>query len=166
MKKLLSIFLSLAICISLSSCASISKKLTALKTERETPAPVPRMHSNAWWYKMYYTYWSHWEEEFIESLSSGNVQKQIRCSTEALYNLKKMKERLVEEKRKELEPLMAQLGDVTDDVVKKTITPGYLTVLKGSMEKHKRQVERQFKYSKVWKLIEPDKEPLPDQDYE
>jgi hypothetical protein len=115
---------------------------------------------------MYYTYWSHWEEEFVDSLSSGNTQKQIRCSTEALYNLKKMKERLVEEKQKELEPLMEQLGDVTNDVVKKTITPGYLTVLKSSIEKHKRQVERQFKYSKVWKLIEPDKGNLPEQDYE
>ncbi|MBM3253864.1 MAG: hypothetical protein FJZ16_06410 [Candidatus Omnitrophica bacterium] len=164
--KICIIFLSLDICLSLIGCGTLKKKLEAVKTEPEGPAPVPKMHSNLWWYKTHYTYWRYWEEELINSLSSDNPQKQIRCSTEALYNLKKMRERLVEEKQKELEPYIAQLDSITKDIIKKNITPGYLVLLRGNIEKHKRQIDKQFRYSKAWQFIKADTEKLPEQDYE
>ncbi len=165
-KKITLVFLSIGICLSIIGCASIKKKLESIKTEPEAPAPVPRMHSNAWWYKTYYTYWRYWEEELISSMGGDNPQKQIRCSTEALYNLKKMGERLVEEKQKELKAYIDQLDGFTKDIVKKNITPGYLVLLKSSIEKHKRQVDKRFRYSKVWQSIKVDTEKLPEQEYE
>ncbi|MFH0839194.1 MAG: hypothetical protein V1893_03305 [Candidatus Omnitrophota bacterium] len=165
-KKIVYIFISFVLCLACAGCGTIKQKFALAKSEQESPVPVPRMHSNGWWYKTHYTYWRYWEEELIGSLTSNNSQKHIRCVTEALYNLKKMGERLTDEKQKELEPFIVQLENISSDIIKKDITPGYSVLLKSNMEKHKRVTDKQFKYSKVWRSIKPDSEKLPEQDYE
>jgi len=100
-------------------------------------------------YRQYFLYWKSWQDELIESLSSGtNHKRQIGCVNEAIKNLYELRSLLNEAKQKGLDFYINQLMDlqglIAQDFYGNSVTGNRLTA-----ERIKRNILKDFSYNKI-----------------
>ena len=161
--KAISLLLLAALIFPMAGCASVQKKFTRKKKEpKHIPAaiylekgPYQKKYSNVYYYKSHYTLWKTWHEDLIKVIG-GNRKKIQRCAEEALSHLTQMRNSLVPEKQKELDPWVKEMtrhaAKFAVGAYSRSEEPGIRTEL----QKIKRMVDNDFYYDKVADQILPD----------
>ncbi len=154
----------MALLSQLTGCATVQKKFTRKKKEPAHVAaaiyfeegPYQKKYSNVYYYKSHYTLWKTWHEDLVKGIG-GNRRKTQRNAEETLNHLTEMRNYLIPEKQKELDPLVAELTQYAKKfetgAYSKSEEPGMRTEL----EKIRRLVNNDFYYDKVTSQILPDK---------
>lgn len=149
MKKFLAMVLIVSI-FALTGCEAIQKKFTrkpkkpkkgAVRFQKED---YTQGFPNDIRYNNHYLYWRHWEDELIAALKGDNEKKHIQCATQAYYELKQVKELLIEPKYSELDPYLKELEGIKSQVLDRNLSPGKRSTLMTQLESHRRRVEKHF----------------------
>src|SRR3989338_3612583 len=116
-KKAITYLLFAVLILPMAGCASVQKKFTRKKKEPKHVAatiyfeegPHQKKYSNVYYYKTHYTLWKTWHEDLIKVIG-GNRKKIARCAEESLSHLTQMRNCLVPEKQKALDPLVKEMA--------------------------------------------------------
>ena len=164
MKKRTTLILLCAIFLfHLAGCATVQKKFTRKKKE---PAHVAaaiyfeegtyqKKYSNVYYYKTHYTMWKTWHEDLIKGIG-GNRKKIQRNAEETLSHLTQMRNYLVPEKQKELDPLVAEMTRYAKKFETGAYSRSEEPGMRTELQKVKRLVDSGFYYDKVASQILPD----------
>jgi len=144
--------------VTLTGCDAFVRKFTRKKKQdkfsREEMVLVPEEYkgpqmSGEQLYRQYFLFWKSWQGELITWLSPGaNHKKQIDCAKEAIKNLTYLKEMLNEEKGKELDVYVSQLGELKSAIEKDTYNKG-VARHRQSAERLRRNILRDFSYRNI-----------------
>lgn len=153
MKRPVTIFIVLALALSLTGCDAVQKKFTRKKkaapkmprfyqVKKYEKKPSPEL------YKKHFGYWESWQGTLIAVLGQNN-KKDKRCVEEAIGQLKDMQYILVPEKGEEMQPHIDTMERARAVILKGDLTFANKDSLKMTLEKEDRTIKRDFAYSKV-----------------
>ena len=151
--------LILILLISLTGCAALQRKFTRKKRKQPRPTPVITTFDYAKdlrveeLYKKRFLYWKTWHTELLNRMDAG-YKKRVACYDHALMNLKEMQKYLKDAKISEIEPLVEKLQSIDPDIRKKRLSKGEEVRMRRVLEKTKRQIDKNFSYSKVKDYLE------------
>lgn len=162
-KKAISFLLMAAFILPMAGCASVQKKFTRKKKEPKHIAatlyfeegPYQKKYSNVYYYKTHYTMWKTWHEDLIKGIG-GNRKKTERNAEEALSHLTQMKNSLVLEKQKELDPWVKEMSRYAAKFAVGAYSRSEEPGIRTELQKIKRMVDSDFYYDKVANQILPD----------
>ena len=173
MRKILLTIGILFICLSMVGCDKVSETIRRkfIPKKKQEEEKVVRFYDeeyysaypNATLYDNHFNYWKAWEQELIVSFSGTNNKKMAQCARFSVSEMKLMQKYLTEPKAGELEQWIKEM-----QVVERKIDQGGLSMpsklgMKSTVEKHLRNVDRNFKPSNVKDYIRPDAPPEPQQ---
>ena len=157
MKRLLMIFLSGILLISLTGCEAFVRKFTrkSKKTDQSVEmvlAPEeykgPNMTKEEL-YRQYFLFWKSWQDELINALNqNSSLKKKVDCAQEALKNLANMRGLLIEPAGKNLDVYIARLKDLASDM-QSDVYGAHNNSSKDEAGRIKADIERGFIYPKV-----------------
>jgi len=117
------IFIFAACCLVLAlliGCDAFVRKFTRKPKKEKKPAEemvlVPQEYPSLFKtkeeaYRQYFLYWQSWQDELINVLLCKlSNKKQLSCIDEAIKNLTEVRNLLLEEKQKALDPYLERLG--------------------------------------------------------
>ena len=141
----------------LIGCEAFVKKFTRKpKVEKPpeemvlTPQEYPSLYQNKEEaYRQYFLFWKSWQDQLISALLSvSSHKKQLSCIDEAIKNLEELKTMLNEEKQEELEPYLAKMDNLRENI-SRDIYFASVNSNRYEAEKIKRNILRDFSYSHV-----------------
>ncbi|MCU0651232.1 MAG: hypothetical protein MUC52_03255 [Candidatus Omnitrophica bacterium] len=154
----------LCVVVSLCGCEAFARKFTRKPKKKEQPVQNMVLSPEAYdrsgvsksdAYRQYYTYWSSWHDELIDSLSdfSPSMRRQLDCVKEAVNNLAEMKNLLPEDKKSLVDQYlrdMAQLkADISQDLYSNNSDSNLVRA-----ERIKRDIMRSLQYNNVKDLLQ------------
>ncbi len=157
MKKISILFL--VILLFLTGCAGLQRKFTRKKKKDEKIGPVINTYDYAKdlrvdeLYKKKFLFWRTWQGELIERMD-GLYKKRVECYDQAIMNLKEMQKYLSDPKAEDLEPFIEKVSSIDPDIRKKKLSKSEQYGMTQLLEKTKRQIDKQFSYSKVKDFLE------------
>ncbi len=153
---------SFLLVVTLVGCEAFVRKFTRKpKTEnlpREEMILTPQEYkvpqvSNEDLYQQHFLFWKSWNDELIESLSSGGShKKQLSCIREAIKNLANLKDLLGKEKQKKLEVYLTLLKTL-EISIDKDIYGNNWAANRQAAEQIRRNIARDFPYNKAKKYL-------------
>ena len=163
MKRTLKVIACLVLVTQLAGCATVQKKFTRKKKEPEyTPKALyfeegkfQRRFSNDYYYKTHFTMWRTWHSELLDQLG-GNSKKVSRCAEESLNHLTEMSHYLKPEKKALLDPIVADMGNLTHRIEQGAMTDAQTAPLRVELEKIQRLVNNDFYFDKIKDSLLPD----------
>ncbi|MDP8230837.1 MAG: hypothetical protein P9L93_07035 [Candidatus Gorgyraea atricola] len=154
------IYICIAVlCISLTGCAGLQRKFTRKKKKDEKAGPVITTYDYAKdlrveeLYKKRFLFWRTWQGELIERMD-GLYKKRIECYDQAIMNLKEMRKYLSDPKAEELAPFIEKISSIDPNIRKKKLSKSEQYNMTQLLENTKRQIDKQFSYSKVKDFLE------------
>lgn len=100
-------------------------------------------------YRKYLLYWKSWQDELVSSLlANTNHKKQLDCASEAVNNLAELKSLLKENGRLRLEAYIRRSYDLKSSI-EQDVYGFNANILRSSAERLRRDILRDFSYSKV-----------------
>lgn len=146
--------IALVILICLTGCASLQRKFTRKKKEEGKLAPVITTYDYAKdlrvdeLYKKHFLFWKTWQGELIDRME-GTYKKRIECYNHTIMNLKEMAKYLAGPKAEELSSFIDQIKSIDPDVREKRLSKNQKYRMTQLLEKTKRQIDKEFSYTKV-----------------
>jgi len=104
-------------------------------------------------YKKRFLFWRTWQGELIERMD-GLYKKRIECYDQAIMNLKEMRKYLSDPKAEELAPFIEKISSIDPNIRKKKLSKSEQYNMTQLLENTKRQIDKQFSYSKVKDFLE------------
>jgi hypothetical protein len=167
-RKIVAVALVSALLISAGGCSGVwRKKFIKTKNTEEIDSPVlqPKEYikefTNQQLYANHFAFWRNAEEELINCLP-GDSQKRI--DTYAAYSineLAKLKNLLVEKKAQQIEPFIRELRDVIGNIKQPNYLSSNRNKVSDCLNKHYRNVSRNFSYYNMKKYILPEPKDAP-----
>jgi len=157
MKKISILFL--VILLLLTGCAGLQRKFTRKKNKEEKISPVVISFDYAKGlrvdelYKKRFLFWRTWQDELIDRMD-GAYKKRIECYDQAIMNLREMQKYLIGAKAEKLAPFIEEISVIDPDIRKKKLSKSEQYGMTRLLEKTKRQIDKQFSYSKVKDFLE------------
>jgi hypothetical protein len=154
MRKLVSVFIILAILINTAGCSeewrrkfirkkkAVAKKPRIWQEKKYPNAPTEAM------YVKHYNYTISWLSELAGDLGQNN-KKDLRCIEEALSQAKDMQNCLVREKAKELDKHISRLTEIRDIIKRQDLGQANKDYVRSSIEREERFLRREFYYHKI-----------------
>ena len=143
--------------VTLIGCEAFVKKFTR-KPKKDTVKEEPVLMPEEYFvsdigteerYREYFLFWKSWQEELVTALgSSASYKKRKDCISQAIKNLKEMRLLVFEEKQKELDVYLEKLR-ILENEISQDFYGNRLAVHKSRAESLKRNILRDFSYSKV-----------------
>jgi len=101
-------------------------------------------------YREYFLYWSSWQDELIDTLSSrdSNRKKQVDSLREAVKNLVSMKDLLKPDKQLLLDNYINEMNNLKEDITKDLYENSIANNLMKA-QRIKRKIQRDFSFSKI-----------------
>jgi len=172
--RLIGTVLVFALVFGLTGCSGTwRKKFVRRKKDEDKQGPVlqPKDYrkefTNHQLYANHYAFWKNAELELISSIKSSKSQKRIKVqSSYSLIEIEKLHELLIEEKQKELAPLIEQLREIVTDISKPHYIASHKNTIVRDLTRHYRAVSMRFSYYHMKKYIRPDTEEAPEAETE
>jgi predicted ATP-dependent protease len=124
-KKMLMLIFFGMLMLELVGCEAFVRKFTRKSKKSDTPIEMvlvpeeykgPNM-SKEEIYRQYYTYWSTWHDELLNSLvQSASLKKRIDCAEQALKNLVYLRNMLTADGQKSFDAQIARLNDLLGEI--------------------------------------------------
>ena len=152
-RVLISIFV-LILCISFSSCAGLQRKFARKKKDEERPVPVITTYDYAKdrrvdeLYKKHFLFWKSWQTELINRMGA-TYKKRAECFDFTVSSLEEIKKYLKGPKSAELEKFITKIKTIDPEIRELRLSRSQQYRMKHLLETTKRQIDRQFSYTKV-----------------
>ena len=149
----------LMLSISFTGCAGLQRKFTRKKEKEEKVVPIITTYDYSKelrldeLYKKRFLFWKTWQLELIDRLDS-TYKKRIVCYDHVVENLLEMKKYLTSSKVVQLEGFIKEVTSINPDIKKKRLLKSERYRMRLVLEKTKRQIDREFSYSKVKDFLE------------
>ena len=176
MRKVLLTVGILFICLLMVGCERASETIRKkfLPKSKKKEEKVVRFYEeeyyatypNATLYDNHYNYWKSWEQELIVSFSGTNNKKMAQCAKFSISEMELMKKYLIEPKASELDKWINEMKAVERKIDQGGLSTPSKLGMRGTVERHLRNVRRNFKPSSVKDYIKPDAPPKPEQEEE
>ena len=146
-------------CMYIFGCASLQRKFTRKKKKTEKTEAIITTHDYSKelrvneLYKKHFVFWKSWQTELIERMDAG-YKKRVSCYNYTMESLFEMKKYLSPEKQNELNVFIDRIKSVDKDIRKKRLSKSESYRITHLLEKTKRQIDRNFSYSKVEGFLE------------
>ncbi len=162
-EKKITVVLVAAMLAATAGCSSLPKKFIRKKKEpKHTPSAIylqdgayEKKYSNSYYYKSHYTYWKGWHDELIGEIG-GNQKRVTRSAQESFNHLTEMARYLSPERKQALDPILADLGRITQRLESGNVSSSEEGGLRVDLEKIRRLVSNDFYYNKVKDQLIPD----------
>lgn len=148
---------------SLCGCEAFARKFTRKQKKKEQPVEamvfLPEVYPDSQAsiqdsYRKYFTFWSSWHDELIDSLSeaSPSIRRQTDNIQEAINNLEEMKKLLQADKQSMVDPYLSSMAALkvalAQDLYSNNIWSN-----RGEAEELKRKISRSLQYRQVKDLL-------------
>jgi hypothetical protein len=166
MKRSIFVFLSIFIVASFG-CATIQRKFQRKKKKKEKEQVIVSLEDYSQFvnyddlYKRHYLLWQYWHDELINSIGRSR-KKQILCYTQTLDNLISLKKFITPDKKDILNKYCKDLSKIGKRIEsKRSLNRIEAERIGRELEKLKRLIDKEFRYSKIKNYIvsPPKKEP-------
>ena len=155
--RIFTLFFVFSSLVLICGCETLRKKfIRKPKNERKMEEPVlsPQKYNPEFekdvLYRNYFVYWRSWQDELIAALDADlSHKKQIDCVYQAVMNLEKVRAFLNEDKQKELDVYIEELKALQEKIIKGNLAGAKTVMLKNKLKINKRNILRNFIYSKV-----------------
>jgi len=159
----ISIF-ALVLLVSFTGCAALQRKFTR-KKKKEEGRIVPVITTYDYskdlrveeLYKKRFLFWKTWHSELIDRMDAGH-KKRNACFDNTLENMIEMRKYLASPKAEELDPYIKKMTDIDKDIKEDRLTKSEKYNIRQSLEKIKRQINKNFSFSDVEGFLELRKE--------
>lgn len=155
-KRTLAAVIGLWFLISLIGCEAFVRKFTRKSEKKQevemvvTPEEyIPPAMSKEDQYRQYFLYWKSWQDELIESLSSGtNQKKRIGCADEAIKNLQQLRPLFNQQAQARLDGYLSQLQELRNAIVADAYG-NMASTNRVNAERIRRNILKEFSYRKI-----------------
>lgn len=156
-RNLLKIVLISVIVAGLSGCGELVRKFIRksppkkedyafYQVEDYKAKPAPERYQN------HYILWHNWQTDLVRS-EDTSYSRDIMSANEALKHLTAMRDLLTDEQAKKLDPQIADLKSVIDDIQKRHECVKYNVSNRRTVERVERIVQDEFSYRRMSKYI-------------
>ena len=154
-KNSLIIFICLgAMIFSSIGCEPLRKKFVRKKKEEKESGIVPvlepidyapkKIYSLLEQYQRHYSLWKVWDRELIQAIQEGKtVKAQEYNLAQLIEQIEEMKKWMIEEKQKELTPLIDELHAIQRDLSQPSVTHSDFTMTK-TLERNSKTIRHDF----------------------
>ncbi len=152
------------LCVVLSGCESLQKKITR-KPKHAPPAPNPitlfQDYSRAMTpidrYRKHYLIFDYWNDDLLDSLAehSPNPKRYRRASSEALDELRQMQLLVTEETAAQFTPFIEEREKLDRQFQSPAFNTSQIQILSRDLEAQKRAIHRQFFWRDVQDHLKP-----------
>ncbi|MBU0759811.1 MAG: hypothetical protein KKC66_00575 [Candidatus Omnitrophica bacterium] len=142
------------LCVSLCGCAGLQRKFARKKKDEERPAPVITTYDYAKdrrvdeLYKKHFLFWKSWQTELINRMGA-TYKKRAECFDFTVSSLEEIKKYLKGPKSTELEKFITKIKTIDPEIRELRLSRSQQYRMKHLLETTKRQIDRQFSYTKV-----------------
>ena len=159
--RILILFSIFCLLLSASGCEAFRRKFVRKPKQKKEIRVVTQTkeysaeHSPEERYKKYFLFWRSWHDELINSLNAqdGNRKKQVFAARKVVENLEQMRQLLIPEGQKELEPFILAQQDVVQQLGTFRLSPAQALRIKSTLEKHKRRIQEKFSFRHVQEYL-------------
>ncbi|MBP6920823.1 MAG: hypothetical protein KBC23_07545 [Candidatus Omnitrophica bacterium] len=156
------IIVCLTICM--CGCEAFARKFTRKPKQASRPAePMvlapetyeDRAANKEEAYRRYFTYWSSWHDELLDTLAGGSpsIRRQIDCIQQAVRNLDEMRRLLSGEKQAEAGVCIAAMNALRADV-EQDLYGNNTWSIRRQAEDLKRRINRSLRYDQVGNYLQ------------
>ena len=153
-RKIISIFIVLAILINTAGCSEEWRKKFVRKKKEVTKKPriwqekrYPNTPTEAI-YSKHYNYAITWLSQLSDGLGQNN-KKDVQCIEEALGQIYDMQSCLVAEKSKEMDKHVKRLEEVRDTLKRGDLEQSNKDYVRGVVDREERFIRSDFYYNKI-----------------
>ena len=163
-RKIISVVLLLTVMLDLAGCGSMGswkRKFIRKKNEKEQAPTIVTQYDafqrapNHELYQKHYNYAKAWADELVSGIGRNN-KKDLRCVNEVISNLEDMKRCLVDQKAKDIDPIMEDILPIKKVIEENVLSHSQKAMTSRVLEKCSRRLKRDFYYNKVKEYIRPD----------
>ncbi|MBU1888000.1 MAG: hypothetical protein KKB46_02220 [Candidatus Omnitrophica bacterium] len=158
-KKVIIYSLVLIFSVSLCGCGGLQRKFARKKKDEAKPAPVITTYDYAKdrrvdeLYRKHFLFWKSWQTELIDRMG-GTYKKRAECFDFTISSLREMKKYLKEPKSSELEEFIVRIKTIDPGVKDARLSKSQQYRMRHLLETTKRQIDKQFSYSKIKDSLE------------
>ncbi|NQS99965.1 MAG: hypothetical protein HQ595_02680 [Candidatus Omnitrophica bacterium] len=131
-----------------------SKKEKAIRVVTQTKEYLPEA-SREERYKNYFLFWRSWHDELINALNAQdrNRKKQVFTAKKIVENLEQIRELLLPEGQKQLDPFLLEQKDIAKQLDAFRLNRAQVLRIKSLLEKNKRRIQEGFSYRHIQEYL-------------